>query len=238
MAEIRNHEAFERRKQQEAGANLEQPLTLPRERRHVTSSGNRASVTGARRLDLGDVDLPHRHHRLHRALGGSGVGIADRLHAAFFSRINPAAWLFSGLFVAESVLLMWFGVLRGRLRFSPVGSPRHILAWFLIAYALVYPVVALADGHSFPRMPTYGVPCPTALLTIGLFFAVDPPLPVLIAVVPILWALVGGSAAVLFGVRADLMLWVAGIALVGYVVIPVSRHLSARDSENGLIVRP
>jgi len=159
-------------------------------------------------------------------------------HAAFFSRINPAAWLFSGLFVAESVLLMWFGVLRGRLRFSPVGSPRHILAWFLIAYALVYPVVALADGHSFPRMPTYGVPCPTALLTIGLFFAVDPPPPVLIAVVPILWALVGGSAAVLLGVRADLMLWVAGIALVGYVVIPVSRHLSARDSENGLIVRP
>src|SRR3954463_11863352 len=29
----------------------------------------------ARRLDCGDVDLSHLHHRIKRALGGSGIGI-------------------------------------------------------------------------------------------------------------------------------------------------------------------
>jgi hypothetical protein len=139
-------------------------------------------------------------------------------HAAFFSSINPAAWLFGGLFVAESVLFVWFGVLHDRLRFSPRGSPRHILAWVLIAYALSYPLLARAGGHTFPRMPTYGVPCPTTLLTIGFLFTVDPPLPRLMTVVPIIWAFVGGSAAVFLSVRADLMLWAAGLALAGYVL--------------------
>ena len=139
-------------------------------------------------------------------------------HAAFFSSINPAAWLFSGLFLAESLLLTWFGLVHDRLQFSPFGSPRHILAWVLLAYALSYPLLAQADGHTFPRMPTYGVPCPTTLLTIGCFFAVDPPLPGVITIIPIMWAFVGGSAAVLLGVRPDLMLWVAGVAMAGYVL--------------------
>lgn len=144
------------------------------------------------------------------------AGIA--YHAMFFSPINPAAWLFGGLFVAESTLLVWFGVVRDRLRFSSFGSPRHLFAWVLIAYALLYPLVALGDGHAFPRTPTYGVPCPTALLTIGFLFASDPPLPHLITIIPIVWAFVGGSAAVLLGVRVDLMLWVAGVALAGLAI--------------------
>src|SRR5690606_21991876 len=34
----------------------------------------------ARRLDRGDVDLLHRHHRLHRARGGLAVRVVHRLH--------------------------------------------------------------------------------------------------------------------------------------------------------------
>ena len=128
-----------------------------------------------------------------------------RRHAGFFSSINPAAWLFSALFVAQGVLFVWFGVLHDRLRFSPLGSPRHTFAWVFIVYALLYPLLAHAGGHTFPRMPTYGVPCPTTLLTIGFLFAADPPVPRLIAVIPITWAFIGGSAALFLGVRADLM---------------------------------
>jgi hypothetical protein len=73
----------------------------------------------------------------------------------------------------------------------------------------LYPVVAQAEGHTFPRVPTYGVPCPTTLLTIGFLFAADLPWPRVLAIVPILWAIIAGSAAVLSGVRADLMLWPA-----------------------------
>jgi len=149
-------------------------------------------------------------------------------HAGFFSSINPAAWLFSALFVAQGVLFVWFGVLHDRLRFSPLGSPRHTFAWVFIVYALLYPLLAHAGGHTFPRMPTYGVPCPTTLLTIGFLFAADPPVPRLIAVIPITWAFIGGSAALFLGVRADLMLWAAGLALAGHVLTVRWRVLGVR----------
>ena len=136
-------------------------------------------------------------------------------HAWFFTAINPAAWLFAALFIVEGGLLVWFGVVHDRLRFSPTGSVRHAVAWTLIVYALVYPVLAQAEGHAFPRVPTFGVPCPTTILTVGLFLAADAPVPTAVALIPVGWALVGGSAAVLLGVRTDFMLWAAAIALVG-----------------------
>src|SRR5512143_3230297 len=37
-----------------------------------------ATSTAARRLDCGDVDLVHLHHRIERALCGSAIGIGDR----------------------------------------------------------------------------------------------------------------------------------------------------------------
>ena len=36
-------------------------------------------------------------------------------HALFFTRINPAAWLFAAVFLAQAALLIWYGVARGRL---------------------------------------------------------------------------------------------------------------------------
>jgi len=139
-------------------------------------------------------------------------------HATFFSGINPAAWLFAGLFLTQSALFAWFGVVRERLRFSSTGSRRHIAAWMLIIYALVYPIVVQVEGHRFPEAPTFGVPCPTTLLTIGLLFAADPPWPRAVALIPVLWAFIAGSAAILLQVRADLMLWAAGVGLIAYLV--------------------
>jgi Family of unknown function (DUF6064) len=133
-------------------------------------------------------------------------------HAAFFTAINPAAWLFSALFVAEGGMFAGYGLARNQMQFRPAGSPRHVVAWTLILYALLYPLGAQMEGHAFPRGPTFGVPCPTTLLTVGLLLAVTP-LPVVLAVIPILWCVIGGSAAFVLGVRTDLMLIVAGIAL-------------------------
>jgi hypothetical protein len=64
-----------------------------------------------------------------------------------------------------------------------------------------------------PRLPTFGVPCPTTILTIGFLLATDRLLPRSVAVVPLVWAFIGGSAAFLLGVRADAMLLAAGIVL-------------------------
>ena len=139
-------------------------------------------------------------------------------HAAFFSRINPAAWLFTGMFLVEAGLLLWHGIVRKRLRFRTQRSFHHAISWFFLSYGLAYPFLALAEGHNLPRSPTFGVPCPITILTIGLLLAADPPVPVSISLIPILWALIGGSAAFLLGVRTDLMLLVAGTVLIIYVV--------------------
>jgi hypothetical protein len=151
-------------------------------------------------------------------------------HATFFTRINPAAWLFGGLFLLQSALFVWFGIVRNQLHFLRFHSPRHFVAWPLLVYALIYPVIVLAEGHTFPEAPTFGVPCPTTLLTVGFLFAATPPWPRSVAVIPALWAFIAGSAASLLDVRADLMLWLSGAALSLYVLIPALPRVRARHS--------
>jgi hypothetical protein len=57
------------------------------------------------------------------------------------------------------------------------------------------------------------VPCPTTLVTAGFLLAAVPAVPRRLAVIPVLWSIIGGSAALLLGVVPDLMLFVAGAAL-------------------------
>jgi len=95
-----------------------------------------------------------------------------------------------------------------------------VLSLVFCAYALAYPLLALATGLHWPRLPSFGVPCPTTLLTVGLLLGLAPRRLRGLSVIPWLWCLVGGSAALVLGVRPDLMLWVAAVVLGWYVVAP------------------
>jgi hypothetical protein len=148
--------------------------------------------------------------------GWSGIAY----HAVFFTRINPGAWGFAGLLVLGAAAFVWFGVVRHRLAFDLGWTPRHVLAGVFIVYALAYPGLVLLTGLQWPRMPAFGVPCPTTLFTAGLLLAVVPPLPRWVFAAPILWALIGGSAAVTLGVTPDYMLFVAALAMLGYAIKP------------------
>jgi hypothetical protein len=99
------------------------------------------------------------------------------------------------------------------LTFSGTGSTRHAFAALLLLYGLGYPAIVALTGHSFPRAPGFGVPCPVTLFTAGVLFAAHPPVPRTLITVPVLWSLVGGSAALLFEMAPDVMLFVAGAAL-------------------------
>jgi hypothetical protein len=134
-------------------------------------------------------------------------------HASLFSRINPAAWLFAAMFLIQAALLIWYGVAPHRLRFSRGGPIAGPAAYGVIAYGLVYPFLALVGGHSYPRTPTFGVPCPTAIVTMGFLMLLRGRIPPWLIIVPLSWAAIGGSAAFLLGVRADLALLIAGSAL-------------------------
>lgn len=149
-------------------------------------------------------------------------------HALFFTRINRAAWLFAALFVAQAVGFALLAIERGPRTFVWTRSPRHIAASMLLGYALLYPLLVVLAGHAWPRAPAFGVPCPTTLFTAGLLLAATPPVRWWLLVVPVLWSAIGGSAAVLFGVTPDVMLFVAGIAMVGRMAACPTRPTPTR----------
>jgi Family of unknown function (DUF6064) len=138
-------------------------------------------------------------------------------HAGFFTRINPAAWLFAALFLLQAVAFVWLGIVSRRLVFEWRRAPRHAAAIVLIAYSLAYPFLVLLSGHEAPRAPLFAVPCPTALFTAGLLLTASRP-PILVLAAPTLWALVGGTAALSLGMLPDLMLFPAAVSLVTYSV--------------------
>jgi len=133
-------------------------------------------------------------------------------HWGFFARINPAAYLFGAVFVLQGVLLAASAV-RGGVTFRLRPDTRGGLGAVLIAYATaVYPLVGHVLGHGWPRAPMFGVaPCPTTIFTVGLLLWAGRA-PRGLVVIPVLWSLVGASAAVLLGVREDLGLVAAAVA--------------------------
>jgi hypothetical protein len=145
-------------------------------------------------------------------------------HAAYFSRINPAAWAFAALFVVQAVAMLWYATAGGGLSFVWQRSWRRAAAAVFILYSLAYPALGLLDGHQVPRLPLFGVPCPTVLLTAGVFLAAGPPVPRRLLVIPVAWSIIGGSAALLLGMTADWMLWAAGAALVADALIARVRY--------------
>ena len=149
-------------------------------------------------------------------------------HAGYFTRINPAAWLFAALFVVEAILLVWYG--RTTLASSDVRLGRRWLADAFLVAAIVYPGLVVITGHHVPRAPLFAVPCPTVLFTAGLLLAMGPLLPRSLVVVPVLWAVVGGSAAITFHVVPDFLLFGAGLALIWSAVAPGTRTARLRPA--------
>jgi hypothetical protein len=140
-------------------------------------------------------------------------------HAAFFTDVNPMAWLFAALFLIQAAAFFWYGAVQRQIQFSTGRSWRHVGGVILIVYAFVYPVITLAESSLSGRVPTFGVPCPTTILTIGLLLPAAMP-SWRLAVIPIGWANVGGSAAFIFGVLADVMLPIGAVLWVTALAMP------------------
>ena len=160
-----------------------------------------------------------RHSRtLTLFLGALWLWNAVAYHAVFFTRINPAAWLFAALFGVQA-LLFFRAAIRTRLEYFASPGWRDIVGWSLVGYALAYPFLTLALGHTYPASPTFGVPCPTAILTIGALVTVRGGAPLTLAIVPVLWGFIGGSAAAILGVPTDYVLLAAGILMTIMLIV-------------------
>ncbi|MEW5913385.1 MAG: DUF6064 family protein [Thermodesulfobacteriota bacterium] len=130
-------------------------------------------------------------------------------HMAFFTRINPAAWGFGGLFLLGGLAFLWAGVVRGRLRLGLQGGWAGWAGALCLIYGLIlYPLL----GRGWPYTPAFGLaPCPTTIFTWGLLLWTRerPPLYTLLA--PLVWSLIGFTAALKLGIREDTFLLAAGL---------------------------
>ena len=153
---------------------------------------------------------PHRW--ISALLAAHWAWSAMAYHVGFFTRINQAAWGFAALFLLQAAVFSWVGVVQARLSFAPWRNAWAPVGWGLAAYSLFYPAINAAQHLSVSRIPTFGVPCPTMIFTAGmLMFAT--PRSWRLSMVPVMWSVIGGSAAFLLGVSADYALPIAGLAL-------------------------
>ncbi len=134
-------------------------------------------------------------------------------HLSFFTAINPAAYAFAAMFVVQGWLFLGYGTARRRLALSFRADGRGLAGMGLIAFAMLgYSALGLVPGHVWPRAPMFGVtPCPTAIFTFGVLLLSARPLPGPLLVIPVVWAVIGTSAALLLGVREDLTLAAATV---------------------------
>ncbi len=140
-------------------------------------------------------------------------------HWLYFRSINPAAVLFGALFVVQAALFAWLAVRPGNARFTASLAPRDAFGAALVVYGILYPFASHLFGLVYPRMPFFAVPCPTTLVTAG-WLITSSGLPRWTPVIPLAWAVIGGSAAFALGIRADLALIVAAMALAVKMLVP------------------
>jgi hypothetical protein len=161
-------------------------------------------------------DAPWRGRAMSVWLAALWAWMAIGYHWRFFTAINPAARIFAAAFLAQALLLLWHGLRSGGLRFIPRDNAVGYAGGFLVAYALfAYPLIGFAAGQTYPALPTFGLPCPTTIFTLGVFLWLVPTIPWALLVIPSLWAVVAVSAATSFGVTEDFMLPVAAALALG-----------------------
>jgi hypothetical protein len=165
------------------------------------------------------------------------VWMAIGYHFSFFRRINPAATVFAVAFLGEAAMLIVWGRKTRILAFRPATALHRWLGALMLLYAfLLYPALNVALGHRYPAMPTFGLPCPTTIATLGLLVWASAQPPWWLWVVPLGWAAIGTLAAFALGMREDLGLLASALLAVGlmgpWARRGVPAELSSGDSQS------
>lgn len=140
-------------------------------------------------------------------------------HLLYFSPINKAAFLFGLVFIVQSFIFLYVGVIKGKVQVEFNLNISGVVALLLLLYSLIiYPIVGYSMGHVYPRTPTFGVPCPTTIFTFAVLLYSVQRISWYLLIIPLLWSIVGFSAAVNLSVKEDFGLVVAGVVSSGILL--------------------
>jgi len=146
------------------------------------------------------------------------IGIA--YHLTFFTEINKAAFVFGGLFIIQGILFFSDAFKGNRLTFAFNQSINDYIGYFFIIFGLIiYPVIGYFTNASAVHTISLGLPCPSTIFTFGLLMLAGSKIPRYLLIIPLLWALVGSTAALKFGVYQDVMLLVSAVIALYFIFI-------------------
>lgn len=140
-------------------------------------------------------------------------------HMIYFSEINPLAPAFGALFVIQALIFGYFGIVRSRLQYRPDKTAYRVVGIILMLYGLViYPITSFSFGHVYPKVPTFGLPCPTTIFTFGILLLSAFRLSWYIYLILLLWSVIGVSAAIELSIKEDFALGLTGVIAVAVFV--------------------
>lgn len=133
-------------------------------------------------------------------------------HILFFSEINKPAYIFGGLFILQSLFLAYESFISKRIIYeAPAGSKKIIPLILVLTGLFIYPMISFLMKGEAVLTITPGLPCPGIIISFGLLLFTEKRIPRYLFIIPCLWALLGISAAINFGIIQDFLLPVAAL---------------------------
>ena len=160
--------------------------------------------------------LHSNYSRKHRLIGGylGFLWIWSGLvyHMIFFADINKTALIFGTAFIVQGLLTLATSFSRNSFVFMFERRAVDYTGYFFILFGLVvYPLISNLAERPFGQTISIGLPCPSAIVTFGFLMLNKGMFPIYLFIIPLLWSVVGISAAINFGVYQDFMMPIAAI---------------------------
>jgi len=140
------------------------------------------------------------------------VGIAFHLNR--YATINWSAKYFAALFVIQALLLVWHGIIRGRLPVRVSRNPANMMALgILLAASVVYPFAGRLAGREWTQVELLAItPDPTAVATLALLALSIRRAPRSLIVIPVVWCAIGAATLWALGSAETWVVLILGIS--------------------------
>jgi hypothetical protein len=120
-----------------------------------------------------------------------------------YATINWGIKYIAPLFLLEALLLVWWGVVSGKLSFAVrAGVGGRLGAALLVLGVVLYPALARISGRPWQQAEVFGIaPDPTVIATVGLLLQTNSRFRWALLPVPLLWCAI--TAATLWAMSAQ-----------------------------------
>jgi hypothetical protein len=133
--------------------------------------------------------------------------------------ITPLGKAYAVLFLAQAALILVLGFRPQPMHFRPQGDLLGFAGSFMVACALmIHPVIAIRVGNGYPAFPTFGVPNPTVIFTIGVLLWAKPRAHEALFVIPTMWTIIALPSMASLKAMPDWLLPIATIFAGAFIL--------------------